>query len=694
MKKYFLSFILLIICLNVCSSDSYTYLDDFSWIKSEGEMPEELKSFAISKKEEDKYLKDLVVNGRIIYGSELNKYIEKIAGDLLKNDPALRSKLRFYVVKSPAVNASMTRQGIVLVNLGLLAQVNNESELAFVIGHEIIHYTEGHVYANNKSKKKVFDIEEYLTYHQTSRDREVEADRLSLERYYINSSYSLEALTNFFDVLRYSYLPFDEIAFTRKEVETDFYQFPENYFQTSVNTIRSRTDNVDTLSTHPNIYKRQQYLESVIIKNPDKGKEFVQKESDFYKVKNLARFECINYYLTRHKYDDAIYNIYVLQQQFPDNKFLESALASAYYGFYKHKLNGGTTEVIDRHREVEGQKQQVSYFLSKLTRAESNVLALRVIKKVYEKYSDSYLERLYDDAIADMIEVSKLSLSDFSDFPANVNPDSILKEPQQEDNASSKYDRIKLQEAQSRLISPSDKFKTVNYMLVDIKKESDFVKRYESTYHSIEDAKVLNLIDTSDKKVSINKDEKLLIWFPYYRKYKNQVVYKTSAFSEKTMSNTIKKSVKKLDVNYEIWDESKFQSFNTDVYNFYTVVQQWNLEYNHVSFSMNLYQQQWAQPALEQKGFSYVNFLHAYSIRDYDGYKKYVTLLLSLGFPFALPMNLPDLLLIDKGDNLLFYLVDVRDGSTAYFSRSSINGIMNKAYINSALYDSYFNCLK
>ena len=51
---------------------------------------------------------------------------------------------QFAVIRDPRVNAFAVPGGYVYVNSGLLAQVNNEDELAAVLGHEI-----GHVHAHH-----------------------------------------------------------------------------------------------------------------------------------------------------------------------------------------------------------------------------------------------------------------------------------------------------------------------------------------------------------------------------------------------------------------------------------------------------------------------------------------------------------------------------------------------------------------
>ncbi|MBR6440753.1 MAG: hypothetical protein IKS44_01725, partial [Bacteroidales bacterium] len=71
----------------------------------------------------------MLAGGHIVYGDSLTLFINRIADTLLRDYPQLRSELRFYTVTSPAVNAYTTPQGMIFINVGLIAQVENEAQL-------------------------------------------------------------------------------------------------------------------------------------------------------------------------------------------------------------------------------------------------------------------------------------------------------------------------------------------------------------------------------------------------------------------------------------------------------------------------------------------------------------------------------------------------------------------------------------
>jgi hypothetical protein len=116
---------------------------------------------------------EILHSGLVIYGDEMSTYISEIADHLLKNDADLRAKLRFYCIKSNSTNAFSTDQGIVFVTTGLLSQLTSEAQLAYVLAHEISHYTEKHVVETFDYKTKGYrQSERIASLSQYSKEKE------------------------------------------------------------------------------------------------------------------------------------------------------------------------------------------------------------------------------------------------------------------------------------------------------------------------------------------------------------------------------------------------------------------------------------------------------------------------------------------------------------------------------------------
>ncbi|MCK7554243.1 M48 family metalloprotease [Chitinophaga sedimenti] len=68
-------------------------------------------------------------------------YMDRLLGAILKANPQLDgSGIKGYFSRSFVPNAAYVGEGIFLFNLGLLEKMENESQVAFVICHELAHY--------------------------------------------------------------------------------------------------------------------------------------------------------------------------------------------------------------------------------------------------------------------------------------------------------------------------------------------------------------------------------------------------------------------------------------------------------------------------------------------------------------------------------------------------------------------------
>ena len=88
---------------------------------------------------------------------ELTEYLNQLGATLSTSNNALASnssRIEFFVVQDPAVNAFALPGGFIGVNTGLLATAQTESELAAVLAHEVGHVSQRHV-ARMMSEQKL-----------------------------------------------------------------------------------------------------------------------------------------------------------------------------------------------------------------------------------------------------------------------------------------------------------------------------------------------------------------------------------------------------------------------------------------------------------------------------------------------------------------------------------------------------------
>lgn len=457
-----------ILCCGI-TLKAQTDLSHFSGIKSQGPIPQDLRLTLDELYAQDKqrardyndgklknrdqvlnasyHINKLTASGRVLYGDPLTLMLNRIADTLLCNYPELRESIRIYTLKSPEVNAFMTGQGMLFVTTGLLAQVENEAQLAFILGHEAIHYYKSHnwetITSRNKKTNRKDQVEQelldFVRYHNRSHEMENEADKLCLELFYINSPYLQNTVDGVFDVLQYGYLPFDEMVIDTNFFDTKYYHFSSNYFLEDVAPITARDDYDDSKSTHPNLLKRRQACEH-ILSGRSGGQEFVTMNPiQFKNLRDLARLECIRQDLIYANYTRALYNSLVMQHYLANNDYLAKAKAEALYGVSKFRSMTGNNDVVGDYKPKEGEIQQAYYFLRKVKTDELNMLAVRELWNAHKHFpNDTNLTLMTQDAMKDLSRKHRFSQKSFID-----KFDTLQTDTDTSSKTLSKYDKIK-----------------------------------------------------------------------------------------------------------------------------------------------------------------------------------------------------------------------------------------------------------
>lgn len=674
-----------------CNIQAQDNLSSFTFIKSEGKMPSDFKKFATNKKQPE--LQKIFTSGLLIYGSELNVYVDKVVDNLLKDHSDLRKELKFYILRSSYVNAYAFSEKIIIINTGLLAQIENESELAFIIAHEIVHIVNKHIEKEKKTKKSKNEKSksvDFLAYHNRSRSHEFESDRVGFEKYFEKSGYSIDAIEGVFDVLQYGYLPFDEIKFKRSFVETNYYKFPDNYYLTNITPIRNREDFIDTMSTHPNILKRRTELRTLVNNSDYKnGSLFIQSKELFYKIRNLARFECINLYLTYHDYGNSLYNTYVLLNDMPNNEFLKRSLVASLYGLCKHKNDAGLANVIGQYKDIEGEKQQLYYFLTKISRDELYLLTLRFsFESLKEFPQNTYFETICNDLSQDLHKRKKLNYTDYSDYPMGVDIDTIVVASVNNDSTVQvkRFEKIKNQKNKTKVI-PTSKFKVFNYMLVELRKDSAFMQLIEQNLVEIEDDETLSQV--ASQQFDSKSCPSIIIWTPKAYILKNS----RWKYDDLRLEQNMRYSIKKHKVDAIFFDKIDFATMSTDLYNNYVKIQSFYYEYmNSENILIYYYQSVDIEDACTAFGGNCINFVTTFTEKEYPIMNNFVTITAMLGMlTFTMPGLEAHLYLPNKSTTVNFVIVNLITGERMVDNKTSIDGRNNSPAIANYLYKMYYN---
>jgi hypothetical protein len=155
----------------------------------------------------------------------VQEYVTDLGRSLLPPSADVTARaleFRFFVVEDPHINAASLPDGTILVNTGLLASVENEATLAFVLSHEITHVLQAHYWREvheTRSKRVLItvaaiagayfvgDVAIFLgtlglasVVNGYSRNIEDQADRIGLQNI-IERGYDPRAATAFFRIM-------------------------------------------------------------------------------------------------------------------------------------------------------------------------------------------------------------------------------------------------------------------------------------------------------------------------------------------------------------------------------------------------------------------------------------------------------------------------------------------------------------
>jgi hypothetical protein len=271
----------------------------------------------------DAYAKYLLDEKEYYYSSDLeytdwpeaNEYLKKVFKELYKNDNISPLDINIKLIRDPQINASAHEDGTVFVNIGMLAALNSEAQIASVFGHEWGHVTLGHNFKNFKSHihysrstsignglgmlgfgftgfvvAKVSENE----YEEDLISNEIDADNnavLSSRRSLYTNSAGLEVRNLFFNL-------------HEKEKLKIGYKKPRNY-----------------ISTHPSTKKRIAFFKKAIEKDSSIKKNFIVDSIYFGKLKQQAIDETIYLFFKEQNFNECIELAFTQHLKHPKDNF-------------------------------------------------------------------------------------------------------------------------------------------------------------------------------------------------------------------------------------------------------------------------------------------------------------------------------------------------------------------------------------
>ena len=640
----------------------------------------------------------MLAGGHIVYGDSISLLAARIADTLLKDYPQLRSELRFYTVTSPVVNAFTTPQGMIFINAGLVAQLENEAQLAFIIAHEIIHYYRApgmETLVGDKKKKadkkkkgdKDPDLDDeaeqagdFMRLHARSREMENEADSLGIALFYLGSPYWKEVTESVFDILQYSELPFDDIPFDTTHFNTPYYKLTGCWLDT-VADITARDNYDDRQSTHPNILSRRHRTAQALAGHSGGEKYLMSSPDEFNRLRHAARMECIRQDLLHGHFARACYNSWLLLRLAPDDPILNRYHAHALYCTAVAKCNDREDILADDYHKIEGESQQVSYALHTMSAEQATLAALHCAWQAHLRFpSDGH----YTAMSHHLMELLRTTLN-------KATPDFLSTPPVADDNAATadttayknltKYERIK-QKRQSQTRRNPTAYALTDLLMADTALATHLRHHLDGTA-------------TPAPAKSDSARQAMLLFNPNYwvvDKHDNLITTKSNT-REDDIAKRIVQTVHHLGGNTVDFSDQGMHTMVSDTqYNDFLTVCEWMNEFwlTKGRFSLCRITQSVMDSLLDRYG---ARTLTMTAVLNNEGQRGAISPFYALLVPFA-PLVLSTSLTGLEHTTMVSLVADAREGRMLTRQAYSYNVADHPSLVDAMLYDTYRRALK
>ncbi|MCB9165787.1 MAG: M48 family metalloprotease [Flavobacteriales bacterium] len=227
----------------------------------------------------------LLASGKVYFDPPAAEvYLDKVATRLLGTS----GKVKVYLMRDASYNAFCIHDGSLFVNVGILAELPDESALAGIMGHEIAHFLRDHNRAGffnkldlytRKNRNRNYELRIDKAHDDRAQEHEADSIGATLAR---KAGYDLQGLISSFLLL-----------------------LPEPTDSTAMSAAGNAVSARDALlSDHPETRDRIDFLNKWLELDPDMrgGEAELVDASAFEDLRRMARMEALQVLLEQHQY--------------------------------------------------------------------------------------------------------------------------------------------------------------------------------------------------------------------------------------------------------------------------------------------------------------------------------------------------------------------------------------------------------
>lgn len=383
---------------------------------------DDAKAVAAVYQQRAESIKENIAQQHYLFDTPINDYLEAILSEIIAANPEIpAAEINLFISRYAAPNASCLGEGSIVFNIGLIRRLENKDQIAFILCHELAHYTANHVNNNIKKniqtfnaiqsnkrvnrlrkqkfnqREKLLEILAGLRYERSrhSRVHETDADAIGMS-YYLNTSFRPE------EALRCMLLldTLDQDKYTELPNLKKWFDFPDYPFKTRWLLAKKRglsrmkvqidTALIDSLKTHPDCQLRHQLLRQQIngvSTSPTSHKE----ETHFKDIIRLADFELVESFFNLENYGRSLFHALQLLEKYPDNLYLRSRIGFSLYEIYQAQATHQLNQHVEAVKKQKENYKQVLRFIHNLRLVELEAVTYYFLK------NEDYASSLHED---------------------------------------------------------------------------------------------------------------------------------------------------------------------------------------------------------------------------------------------------------------------------------------------------------
>jgi Zn-dependent protease with chaperone function len=344
-----------------------------------------------------------IKSGAIMQDDSLQQFVDEILHKLLTSNAMSGNEIRVLVLRNPLPNAFCYGEGTLMVTVGLLSRIENESQLAFALAHELAHHELDHITLRleeevakklaRRTRQEITkimngeisleNIEEFkkLIYDasQYSREMERQADSLGFALFR-NAGYNQKEAVTMLTLLDSAEVPkrklgarlFNAFNFSK-------YTFDPAWLKPRLSIYSERPTHtfflsIDSLQSHPDIALRKTALRHML--GNDQAPLNYQPSGFVSSVIAIADFEVIESAFYTRQYDRCIHQALQLLSLYPDNAYLIGKIARVLIVLHEATMNHAFELFVPQYTfYYHEEARKVNNFLYNLSPAEIAELA-------------------------------------------------------------------------------------------------------------------------------------------------------------------------------------------------------------------------------------------------------------------------------------------------------------------------------